>query len=104
LAVRLAGILHLEGRILHAVAVDVRVPRDLVFGTERARDHQADRPLLEDVRCPVADARLRPGVRNRLEAERLLVEVGALLRVPDPQLDVIPALEGHEVLAHESPC
>src|SRR5438874_3083082 len=31
---------------------------------------------------------------------RSLVEVRGLLRVPDPELEVIPALQGHEIVGH----
>ena len=41
-----------------------------------------------------------PGVRGAREAERVLVEVRGLLRVADPELDVVPAEQRHEVVGH----
>ena len=54
--------------------------------------------LLEHVGRTVANARLRPRVGHRREAERVLVEVRRLLGVADPELDVIPALDRHEIV------
>jgi hypothetical protein len=76
------------------------VARDRVVLADRARDDQADLALLEDVRGAVAHARLRPGVGGAREAERVLVEVGRLLGVADPELDVVPAEQRHEVVGH----
>ena len=56
--------------------------------------------LLEHVAHAVANAGLRACVRRAAEAERMLVVVGGLLGVPDPELDVIPTVERHEVLCH----
>src|SRR5207248_3736387 len=64
---------------------------------QAARYDEADLALLEEVGGAVADARLGPCVGRRPEPERTLVEVRRLLRVADPELDVIPALERHEV-------
>ena len=100
LAVGVRRVGDLEGRVLDPVAVGVGVPGDLVVGAERAREDEADVPLLEDVGSAVAEAGLGPRVGDRAEAEGALVEVRGLLRVPHPQLDVIPAEQRHEVLAH----
>ena len=51
-------------------------------------------PCPSDVGRAVANARLRACVRGAREAERVLVEVRGLLRVPDPDLDVVPAVDG----------
>ena len=67
---------------------------------ERAREHEADLALLEHVARAVANAGLRARVGDAVEAERVLVVVRRLLRVADPQLDVVPAVQRHEVLAH----
>ena len=92
---------HAQCDVLHAVAVAVRVLRNLVSGMQRTGDDKADLPLLQDVARPVAHACLRAGVGGASETECLLVVEGRLLGVPDPELDVIPAVERHEVLAHE---
>src|SRR5207302_7934708 len=86
--------------VLHAVAVPHAVTRDLVVLAQRARDDEPDAALLEDIRRAVADARLRTCVRRAREAERALVEVRSLLRVSDPELEMIPPEQGHEVLRH----
>ena len=64
---------------------------------ERAREDEIDVTLAEHVRRAVADAGLRPRVSVAVEAEGVLVVVGALLGVADPELDVVPALERHLV-------
>ena len=88
---------------LHAVAVRAREARDLAVRAQAAREHEADLALLEHVRRAVADARLGPGVGRTREAERVLVEVRRLLRVADPELEVVPAVDRHEVVfAHGS--
>src|SRR5206468_3854040 len=69
---------------------------------QSARHDEPDVVLLQDVRGAVADARLRAGVRHAVEAEGALVEVGGLLRIAHPELEVVPALDRHEVLsAHD---
>ena len=68
---------------------------------QRARDDEPDLVLLEHVARAVAHAGLRPRVRGAVEAERVLVVERRLLRVADPQLDVIPAVERHEVFSHQ---
>ena len=92
---------HAQCDVLDAVAVACTRARNLVSGMQRTGDDKADLPLLQDVARPVADACLRPGVGGASEPECLLVVEGCLLGVPDPELDVIPAVERHEVLAHE---
>src|SRR5947209_3328462 len=67
---------------------------------KRARDDEADVALLEYVARTVAHTRLRPRIGDAAEPECLLVVVGGLLRVPHPELDVIPPVERHEVFAH----
>ena len=88
LPVGLGRVGHAEGDVLDAVAVHVCVPRDLVVGPESARDDEARVALLEDVGRAVAHPRLGACVRGRVEAERALVEVGRLLGVPHPELEV----------------
>ena len=83
--------------VADAVAVGAGEARDLVVGRERAREDEVDLALAEHVGRPVADAGLRPRVGVPVEAEGVLVVVGALLGVPDPELDVVPALERHRV-------
>ena len=75
-------------------AVAVRhANRTISLSREAAGQHEPDVALLQDVGGPVADAGL--GRRRRAgEAERLLVVVGGLLGVADPELKVVPPVEG----------
>jgi hypothetical protein len=57
----------------------------------------ADLALLEHVGGPIPHTGLGAGVRNPFEAEGVLVPVGRLLGVADPQFEVVPPVEGHEV-------
>jgi hypothetical protein len=96
------GARHGQRHILDAVSVRAREARDLAVRPQPARDDEPDVVLFEHVRGAIADTGLRAGVRNPVEPERALVEVCGLLRVADPELDVIPALDRHEVLfAHD---
>ena len=97
-----AGVGDAERDVLHAVAVRGSVLADRRAAAKSARDDEADLVLFEHVARAVADARLGPCVRRPPEAERVLVVVGGLLRVPDPELDVVPAVERHEVRRHGS--
>ena len=81
-----------------AVAVEGVVLRDLVAGGEGAGEDEPDAPLLEDVRGAVAQPGLEAGVGHLPEAEGARVEVGGLLGVADPELDVVDAVERHEVM------
>ena len=100
LPVRLVRVRDAQRDVLHTVAVQTREVADLVAAPQRARDDEADLVLLEDVARAIAHTGLRPRVRGAPEAERVLVVVRRLLRVPDPQLDVVPPVEGHEIFAH----
>ena len=86
-----------QGDVLDAVAVLEHMLRDLVVAVESGGEDEADVALLDHVGRAVADAGLGPRVRGQVEAERVLVEVGGLLGVADPELEVIPALDRHEV-------
>jgi hypothetical protein len=97
LAVGLGGARHLEADALRCIAVPARVLRDLAVVAQAARHEQADVALLEHIGGPVPDACLGTRVGRTGEAEGVLVEVGRLLGVADPQLDVIPTVERHEV-------
>ena len=74
-----------------------REAADVAVGANPAREHEPDVALLEHVGRPIPDARLGAGVRDPFEAERVLVPVRRLLGVADPQLEVVPPVEGHEV-------
>ena len=71
---------------------------DLVVGRQRAGEHEPDAALLEHVRGAVAHAGLQPRVGDLLEAERVHVEVGGLDRVAHVELDVVDAVQRHEVV------
>ena len=72
---------------------------DLVVGRQRAGEHDPDPALLEHVRGAVADAGHEAGVGDLLEAERVDVEVRGLKGVADVELDVVDAVQRHEVVA-----
>ncbi len=100
LPVRLRRVGDGERDVAHAVAVPRLVARDLVVLVQRRREDEADVALLEHVGRAVADAGLRPRVRRARESHRVLVEVRGLLGVPDPELEVVPAEHGHEIVGH----
>ena len=103
LAVRVRRIRDGERHVADAVALRLSPPADLAVSAEAAREDEADVALLEHVRGAVADARLGPGIGRAREAVGVLVEVRRLLRVPDPDLEVVPAVDRHEVVfAHEA--
>ena len=100
LAVGLRRVGHGQRDVADAVAVLRVVLRDLVLLAQRARDDEADVSLLEHVGSAVAHSRLGARVRRPREAHRVLVEVRSLLCVADPELDVIPPEQRHEVFGH----
>ncbi len=97
LRVRLGRVGNRERDVFHTISVSALMSRDLVVFAQRRRDDEADASLRERVGGAVAHARLRAGIRRQGEPERMLVEVRGLLGVPDPELDVVPAVERHEV-------
>ena len=68
-----------------------------MIGDERPGQHDPDPALLEHVRGAIAHAGLQPRVADLLEAERPDPERGGLQRIPDVELDVVDAVERHEV-------
>jgi hypothetical protein len=99
LAVGVVDVRHRQRDHLHAVAVAGVVAPDLVVGRERAGQHDPDPALLEHVARAVAHAGLESGVGDLAEAERVDVEVGRLQGVADVQLDMVDAVQRHEVVA-----
>src|SRR4029453_13973992 len=91
------GVGHGQGDVADPVAVAGDVVGDLGAGPQGAGQDQPDRPLPEDPGGAVAQAGLGPGVGDRGEAEPGAVEVGRLLGVADPQLDVVDAEQGQGV-------
>src|SRR5262245_6881674 len=98
--VRLLGVRDAHRDVANAVAVLRGEARDLVVVAQRTRQDEADLALTEDVGRPIAHARLGSRVRVARKAEGVLEVVRGLLRVPDPELDVVPALERHRILRH----
>src|SRR5512133_1350697 len=92
------GVGHGQGDVADPVAVAGDVLGDLGPGPQRAGQHQPDRPLPEDPGGLVTQAGLGAGVGDRGEAEPGAVEVGRLLGVADPQLDVVDAEQGEGVV------
>ena len=97
LAVGVLDVRHRQGDHLHAVAVGGLVGADLVARRQRAREHEPDAALLEHVRGAVAHAGLEARVGDLLEAERVDVEERRLDRVAHVELDVVDAVQRHEV-------
>src|SRR5690348_6621241 len=65
---------------------------------QRGRQHEANLALLQDVAGAVAHAGLQAGVGDGRETECRLVIDGGLTRVAHVELDMIPSLDGHEIL------
>ncbi len=86
-----------QSGVLHAVAVRAGEARDLAVAAQAARQDETDVALLQQIGGPVADTCLGSGVGRLRKAERSLVVVGGLLRVADVQLEVVPAVDRHEV-------
>ena len=57
------------------------------------------RPCVQHVRHAVAHAGLQPAYATSVKPNALHVEVGGLRGVADPELDVVDAVERHQVLA-----
>ena len=68
-------------------------PQREPVGSQRRGEHQTRLALLEGVRGRVALTGLEPGIGKLGEPERLPVIERRLLRVADPQLDVVDALQ-----------
>ena len=98
---RCGGIVHAQRDRLHPVAVLAHVLGDVALRSHRRGEHQADLALLQHVRRSIAHTRLRTGIRDDVEAERVAVVVRGLSRVAHIQLDVVGAGEhGHVDLTH----
>src|SRR5829696_6244410 len=67
-------------------------------GPQGAGQHQPDQPLPDHPGGAVTQAGLAAGVGDRAVAEPGAVEMGRLLGVADPQLDVVDAEQGEGVL------
>ena len=83
---------------MHAVAVLVHVLRDLAAGCQRRGEDEPDVVLDQHVAGSITDAGLQPRVGDRGEAPQGPIVGGRLLGVADPELDVVDAFEGEEIL------
>ena len=102
LGVSLPRVVHPERQVPDAVAVPVDVVGDdpsLVaqIRPDRRGQHEPDLVLLEQVAGAVADPGLGPSIPDQLESEGGAVVVAGLLGVPDPELDVVGAVDGEGV-------
>ena len=95
---RRVDVVHGEGDVLHAVSVLRHVLRDLALVAERGGEDEADVVLHHHEAGPIANARLEARVGHRREAPERAVVVRRLLRVADPELNVVDALERQEIL------
>ncbi len=92
------GVGHFEGDVFDAVAVLPGEARDLALGREGGGKHEANLALLEDVAGAVAHAGFEAGIGDGSEAEGGGVPVDGLFGVAHVELDVVPVLDGHEVV------
>ena len=77
----------------------VLVGGDRGVGAQRAREDEADAALAQDVGDVIARAGLQAGVGDLVKAEGLAVVEGGLLGVPDVELHMVDAVEGHRILS-----
>ena len=94
------GIVHLKDDVADAVAVLPEVIRGGMIGRQRRRQDEARPALLERVRGVGAASRFESAVGNLREAEGVTVEERRLLRIPDPELDVVDLSQLERVLLH----
>ena len=92
------GVVHPQGDVAHAVAVQPDVIGDRMIGRQRRGQHEADLVLHQDVRGAVARAGLRPAIGRQAESERGAVIVRRLARVAHVELHVVGAVERKEIL------
>src|SRR4051812_7238489 len=100
---RVAGVVHPEGDVTHAVAMRLHVLRNALrvrtqLRADRRGEHEADLALLEEVARTIAATSLGPFVRHEMKAEGGAIVDGGLLRVPDVELDVVGAVDRERVL------
>ena len=92
------GVIDPQGQIPYPVPMPVDMVGDgpaLVaqVGPDRGGQHEADLVLLQEVAGPVPDPGFGPPVADQLKAERGAVVQAGLLRVANPELDVIRAVD-----------
>ena len=96
-AICVVGVGHRERDVPHAVAM-ARVVLQIVLAGPARRSARSGSGPAAARRDPVAHTGLKPRVGDLLEAKRVSVEVRGLRGIADPQLDVVNAVERHEVL------
>ena len=96
-----AHVVHLNGDVLHAVAVEHEALHVVMARPQRRRDDERDAALFEHVPRFLLLLRFEPGVGHDIEAERVPVEKRALPCVPHEESHVID-LAKRDVL-HDGP-
>ena len=88
-----ARIVHPERDVANAVAMSSHVLGDRPAAGHRRGEDESDLPLRQQVAGPVANAGFRAAVADDLKAQRRLIEMRRLLRVPDVELDVVRSVD-----------
>ena len=84
-------VVHLEGDVLHAVAMLDEPLRLGMLARERRDEHERDLPLPQDVARLVLMFGFEAGVGDDVEAEGVAIEVRRLPGVADEEADVVDA-------------
>ena len=91
------GVVHRKGDVMHAVAVFPDVVGHLTVGGDRGGEDEPNVVLDQHIAGSVANPGLQSGIRDRGEPPQRAEVLRRLFRVPDPELDVVDALEGQEI-------
>ena len=98
LAVSRFRVVHPKRDVPHAIAVQPHMFCNRMLGGERSGEHQPDLALLQQPRCTIARARLRPAICGQPHPERRSIEVSRLLGVAHVELHVVSAIQRQKVL------
>src|SRR5262249_45026064 len=98
--IRLAHVVHFQGNVLNAVAVQDEPLRLRMLRAKRRRQYKGNVTLLEDVASLMPRARLQTGVSDHVETEGIAIEIRRLPSVADEEAHVIDAAKGNVRLAH----
>ena len=86
-------VVHFEGDVLDAVAVEHEPHVVRIVGAQRRREDKRNLPLFQHVSGFVLDACFEPSVSDDVETERIAIEICRLLGVADEETHMVDAAQ-----------
>ncbi len=97
-AIGLLGIVYTEGHVLHTIAMQMNMLRDLALRSQCGGDDQTNIALFENITAAVTRARFQASVGNGDKAPGVGKVISSMFGITYIKFDVVKILNRHEIL------